>query len=170
MSHDKKRKVFEKQEASYLQLFELVCSLQINPDHIYEDNYFEQLNQLRFSLKLFASVDTLNIFEEFYQDVRQRHGKFYDKFVSNASINEKEMRRQFEGTTDDIFKREEDEFAKANQISSEQLTAYISKMTQQMRFDIGTDKLPLDKVLSEIRQFLCEAWQKVESLWKKNTE
>lgn len=167
LRHDKERKIYAKREAIYLELFDLVSSLQNCPDDIYADKYYQQLVHIRAKLNLFASSELCTLFEQFYSETAKKYKQYGDLFCSLEREHEEQDRKEYDNATEDTFRYEEELYAKEHRFSDAELSDYLLKMVSLMRHDIGTGRNLFGKVsrwfkniLNNLKQFGKDKIQK----------
>ena len=163
LSHDKKRKVFEKREEAYTKLFDLIDELKEAPYLSFQEQFNEKLAKIRVELELFASDELLAVFEPFYAELNKKRIEYMEEFCKNESILLANMEPEDDYVSEYDLLREEEEYIDNNVFADEYINDRLRKMSTIMRRDIGTGAIPVEYRLEK-----AKARVKATMKWLKN--
>lgn len=163
LSHDKKRKVFEKREEAYVTLFELVDEIVKDPEQIYNADILSKLRKVRIHLKVFASKDLLCTFEELYSEINKKWEVYCERYYTDDRLLLDEEEEEY-------INREECEFIANNTLDDVYMRGKVNEMSTIMRRDIGAEEITVEYRLEKAKARIKATmkWLKSNARLKKN--
>ena len=134
-----KKAIYAKRETAYIELFDLLFTLKDNPYLIYNNSKFlKPISDLRTRLKLFASQDVLDIFEPFFDQLRDTTSICWETFSGEEYEMTKLSRKEHEGATELDFEREIESYQEDHLLEASYVENTIKQLVSIMRKDMGT--------------------------------
>lgn len=160
---DKKRKIHEKQELLYIDIFDALTTLRVDPDCIFSDEYFSLIRKLSSQAQLFASSDVLKLFVPLYNKIQESNVSYAETFRTIEYESEKRSRLEMLGETEIVFQQEEESFAIAHRLPKEYVDETIIQISKAMRKDVGTENT-FAKTITTIIKWITP---KTKTCWNK---
>ena len=126
-----KKRIYEKREEAYYQLFDLIQLLDDNPCYIFNyDEILGPFRSLRTKLNMYASSELLQCIEPFYKKVNQTYKEYADQFLTEEYLRQRACIEEYEGDTYSI-QREEDDY-----MENHKMPEIVINNVQQQAIDI----------------------------------
>lgn len=139
LKQEVKKRIYEKRESLYIDLFGYFCRLNKNNDLVFNSSDFvNPLMQLKPRLYLFASREVISKVEPLLNEIQSTSDKYFEKFSGEQYEMQKLSRKEYDGETDEQFELEEENYKKEHLISCKWLQDSLHQIATAMRQDIGT--------------------------------
>ncbi|MDI9520883.1 MAG: hypothetical protein QM308_07020 [Bacillota bacterium] len=134
-----KKAIYAKRETAYIELFDLLFTLKDNPYLVYNNSKFlKPLSDLRTRLKLFASQDVLDVFNPFFDQLRNTASSYWKLFSGEEYEMNKSSRIEHGNETDLDFEREKESYQEDHLLEACYVNNTIKQLVLLMRKDMGT--------------------------------
>ena len=134
-----KKAIYAKRETAYIELFDLLFTLKDNPYLVYNNSKFlKPLSDLRTRLNLFASQDVLDMFDPFFDQLRDTASSYWEEFSGEEYEMTKLSRKEHGNATELDFEREKESYQEEHLLEACYVENTIKQLVSLMRKDMGT--------------------------------
>lgn len=146
-SNEIQKNVYSEKENLYVEIFELIEQLQLNPYLVYStEKFIQHLRLIKVKTNLYASREVLDILVPFYSKVMSIWSKYTDLYTSeNAEkiLQGRKFSADESGLEDERieleFQQESELFMENNLIETEEITNFLNNLAIQIRSELKTE-------------------------------
>lgn len=126
---ERKRKINEIQREIYTAIYKNLNLLKSNPILIYDEEFFQDVKDLKVEVELYANKNIKNDFFAFYKEIEDDFVEYISKFKCEDEVNIEGFPKEF---YDELLEKEEWDFIIQNLPNYENICSLIEKLKKNI--------------------------------------